>query len=277
MDSIKIESLFEADLHIGHQVRRWDPGFKPYIFSRKHGTTIIDLEKTKEGLQRACDFLSDLAAKKKSVLFVGTKKQAQDIVRDAAVGLKVPYAVDRWVGGMLTNWKTSRKGLLKYRELLELESSDKIRQLSAKEAASTRCTLARLRRNFEGLLDVDEIPAALFIIDAKKESIAVAEARKLKLVVVALTDSNTNPEGIDYVIPGNDDAMKSIRRVMDCVVEAMQAGQERALSRQGEEEVVKGTIIPIVEQDFDGKEAQVTFSEDIHLEEAPKRKGDGKN
>lgn len=209
-----VQDLLEAGLHFGHQTKRWNPKMKRFIFAERNGIYIIDLNKTLEQLSEAQQFLYDTVARGRKVLFVGTKKQAQDPLRDAAKKLGMPYIVHRWLGGMLTNSTTVRKSVSRMRDLGVAEEDNSIDAKGKKEGAKRRRELNKLRRNLIGVADMDSPPGALFIVDVNRESIAVKEARRLNIPIVALVDTNSNPDDIDYPIPGNDDAIRAIQLII---------------------------------------------------------------
>jgi small subunit ribosomal protein S2 len=225
--NITLRDLFDAGVHFGHQIRRWNPRSKPFIHDNRHGISIIDLEKTYAQLELATQFLEDIVSKGKDVLFVGTKKQAKDIIRDAAVNASMPFSVNRWMGGTLTNFSTIKSSLAKYHKFLEMEADGRLAKLPGKEAAAIRRQMERMFRNFEGLKEVRDLPAAMFVVDTKAEHIAITEARILGIPVVGLVDTNADPTLVDYPIPGNDDAVKSIRIIVETVTEAIQNGLAR--------------------------------------------------
>ncbi len=224
--NITPKDLLDAGTHFGHQVRRWNPSFKPFLFDHRNGISIIDLEKTYAQLEKACEFVTDTVRRGKDILFVGTKRQAQEIVREAATETRMPFCVNRWMGGTLTNFTTIKTSLEKYRRFLDMEKDGSLNSLPKKEGSAIRRQMVRMHRNFEGITDQRELPAALFVIDVKNEEIAVAEARRLGIPVIALVDTNSDPSGIDFPIPGNDDAAKSIRIIVETIVEAIQDGLE---------------------------------------------------
>jgi len=213
--NITPKDLLDAGVHFGHQIRRWNPNFKPFLFDHRNGISIIDLGKTHEQLERAADFATETARAGRKILFVGTKRQAQEIVRESAAETRMPFCVNRWMGGTLTNFATIKSSLQKYRRFLEMEKDGSLDDLPKKEVAAIRRQMVRMHRNFEGMLDVNELPAALFVIDINYEDIAAAEARRLGIPVIGLVDTNSDPSGVDFPIPGNDDAAKSIRIVCE--------------------------------------------------------------
>ncbi|MDR1435037.1 MAG: 30S ribosomal protein S2 [Puniceicoccales bacterium] len=232
--NITINDLFEAGVHLGHQKRRWNPKSKNFIFDHRGGISIIDLEKTYEQLDRACTFVQELASKGQKILFVATKKQAQEVVREMATLLKMPFCVNRWLGGCLTNFETVKRSLNKYRRFLAMEADGSLAVMLKKEAAVIRRQMARMHRGFEGMLEVNNLPDALFIVDVKFENIAVQEAHRLNIPTVAIVDTNSDPSFISHVIPANDDSSKSIKIILETVSEAIQMGQEAYEAKQSD-------------------------------------------
>lgn len=270
--NISPKDLLDAGVHFGHQTRRWNPKSKPFIYDHRHGISIIDLEKTYTFLERATTFVEELIASGKDLLFVGTKKQAQEVVREAATACQMPFCANRWMGGALTNFTTIKSSLAKYKKFLDMENTGELSKLPGKEAAAIRRQMARMNRNFEGLLEVDNLPSAMFVIDIKNEAIAVNEARRLNIPVVALVDTNSDPSLVDYPIPGNDDAVKSIRIITEVVMEAVQNG----LARRPVAKAQKGSITPLVREQFfeETEDVEVTlpegYGEETPPEAAPK-------
>ena len=222
--NITPKDLLDAGVHFGHQLRRWNPKSKPYVFDNRNGISIIDLEKTHTLLEKAYAKVEEVVASGKDILFIGTKKQAQEIVREAATASNMPFCVNRWMGGGLTNFTTIKSSLAKYRKFLKMDQEGELEKLPGKEEAAIRRQMSRMNRNFEGMLTVDELPAAVFIIDTKNEEIAVTEAKRLGIPVIGLVDTNSDPTILDYPIPGNDDAVKSIRIIVETILEAAQNG-----------------------------------------------------
>lgn len=224
MPDITIKELLEAGIHFGHQTKRWNPKMKDFIFGERNGIYIIDLQKTLRQARRAFRFLTEVIASGGAVMFVGTKKQARDVIREAAESCGMPYVNERWLGGTLTNMRTIIKSLNKLRKLESMEESGEMDGLSKKEKARMMRIKAKLERNLSGIRGLDELPAALFIVDTRKERIALTEARKLNIPIVAMVDTNGDPYEVDYPIPANDDAIKSIRliasKIAGCVTEA---------------------------------------------------------
>ena len=218
------KDLLDAGVHFGHQLRRWNPKSKPYVYDNRNGISIIDLEKTHKLLEKAYAKIEEVVSLGKDVLFIGTKKQAQEIMREAATSCQMPFCVNRWMGGGLTNFTTIKSSLAKYRKFLKMDQDGELEKLPGKEEAAIRRQMSRMNRNFEGMLEVDDLPAAVFVVDTKNEEIAVSEANRLGIPVIGLVDTNSDPTVIDYPIPGNDDAVKSIRIIVETILEAAQSG-----------------------------------------------------
>ena len=217
--------LLEAGVHFGHQTRRWNPKMHRYLYGERSGIYIIDLEQTLGGLKEAYDFVIDLGRRGGTVLFVGTKKQAQDIVEEQAGRVRMPFVNTRWLGGMLTNFQTISRRLERLRELREMERSGAFDYLPKKEVLKLRHEKEKLERNLGGIQDLERLPDAIFVIDTKKEHIAVTEARKLGLPVIAIVDTNCDPDEVDYIIPGNDDAIRAVSLVTRVIADALEEGQ----------------------------------------------------
>ncbi len=225
--AITMKQLLEAGVHFGHQTKRWNPKMKPYIFGARNGIYIIDLQKTVGLARSALRFVSDAAAKGGSVLFVGTKKQAQDAVREEAGRCGMFFVTNRWLGGTLTNFKTVKQGIERLKTIDKMAADGTYERLPKKEVASLEREREKLEKNLGGIKEMSRLPAAVFVIDTKKEHIAVHEANRLGIPVVAVVDTNCDPEGIDYVIPGNDDAIRSIRLFTGKIAEACVEGKAR--------------------------------------------------
>jgi small subunit ribosomal protein S2 len=225
--AISMKQLLEAGVHFGHQTKRWNPKMKPYIFGARNGIYIIDLQKTVGLARSAFRFVSDAVAKGGSVLFVGTKKQAQDAIREEASRCGMFYVTNRWLGGTLTNFKTVKTGIDRLKTIEKMAAEGIYERLPKKEVASLEREREKLEKNLGGIKDMSRLPVALFVIDTKKEYIAVHEANRLGIPVVAVVDTNCDPEGIDFCIPGNDDAIRSIRLFTSKVAEASIEGKAR--------------------------------------------------
>jgi small subunit ribosomal protein S2 len=227
--------LLEAGVHFGHQTRRWNPKMGRFLYGERSGIYIIDLEKTLIGVEEAYAYARDLGRRGGIVLFVGTKKQAQEVITEHAERVGMPSVTTRWLGGMLTNFQTVSRRLLRLRELQEMERTGAFDYLPKKEAIRLRHERDKLERNLGGMRNLERLPDAIFVIDTKKEHIAVNEARKLGLPVIAIVDTNCDPDEVDYVIPGNDDAIRSVtlvtRVIADALVEGRQEGREAMVTR----------------------------------------------
>jgi small subunit ribosomal protein S2 len=228
--SITMKELLEAGVHFGHQTKRWNPKMKKYIFGKRNGIYIIDLQKTLKLFKEASGFIADLASQGKRILFVGTKRQAQDAILEEANRCGMFYVNNRWLGGTLTNFSTVRKSIERLKEI-ESHLGDAEKEMSKKERATLEHEREKLQKNLIGIREMDGLPDALFVIDPKKEYIAVKEAKKLGIPVVAIVDTNCDPEDIDYVIPGNDDAIRAIRlftqKIADAVLEGYNLAEEK--------------------------------------------------
>ncbi len=224
MPVVTRRELLEAGVHFGHQTRRWNPKMHRYLYGERSGIYIIDLEKSLSGLEEAYAFVQGLGRRRGIVLFIGTKKQAQEVVQDQAARVGMPFVNHRWLGGMLTNFTTISKRLLRLRELREMERSGAMDYLPKKEVIRLRHEREKLERNLGGIQDLERLPDAVFVIDTKKEHIAVNEARKLGIPVIAIVDTNCDPDEVDYVIPGNDDAIRAVNLVTRVLADALAEG-----------------------------------------------------
>lgn len=244
------KDLLDAGVHFGHQLRRWNPKSKPFVYDNRNGISIIDLEKTHACLEKACEKIEEIIASGKEILFIGTKKQAQEIVREAATACHMPFCANRWMGGGLTNFTTIKTSLVKYRKFLRMDQEGELDKLPGKEEAAIRRQMSRMNRNFEGILALESLPAAVFVIDTKNEEIAVAEANRLGIPVFGLVDTNSDPTVLDYPIPGNDDAVKAIRIIVETIMEAIQEG----LAKREAKKIQKGAGPIVREQVFEQQE-----------------------
>ena len=231
MTSIAIKDLLEAGVHFGHQTKRWNPKMKQYIFGARNGIYIIDLSRTAELFGQAEAFVRGLAADGKTVLFVGTKRQAQDLVVEEARRCGMFFVNQRWLGGLLTNFVTIQRSIARLRDL-EAMTEDDAKQRSKKEMARIDKEKRKLHKNLDGIRHMSKLPDAVFVVDTRKEKIAVDEARKLKIPVIGIVDTNCNPDDVDYVIPGNDDALRSIRLFLTRIADAAIAGRNQRESTQ---------------------------------------------
>ena len=221
MISIGVKELLESGVHFGHQTKRWNPKMKPFIFDARNGIHIIDLSKTVARLETACDFLANTCRKGGQVLFVGTKKQAQEAVREAAKSCGQHYVTERWLGGTLTNFNTIKRSIARLKEIEKMETDGSINQYVKQEQSMIRREAARLVKNFDGIRTMDKYPAAMFVVDIKREHNAVAEGRRLKIPIVAIVDTNCDPDLVDYPIAANDDAIRSVRLILATIVQTV--------------------------------------------------------
>ncbi|HIE93347.1 MAG TPA: 30S ribosomal protein S2 [Acidobacteria bacterium] len=225
MTSIAITDLLEAGVHFGHQTKRWNPKMKPYIFGARNGIYIIDLGKTARLFDEAEAFVRDLAANGKTVLFVGTKRQAQDLVLEEAKRCGMYFVNQRWLGGLLTNFLTIQKSIARLRDVEAMAEDGRYEKFSKKEIARLEKEKRKLHKNLDGIRNMKRLPDAMFVVDTRREKIAVDEARKLKIPVIGIVDTNCDPDDVDYVIPGNDDALRSIRLFLSRIADAAISGR----------------------------------------------------
>jgi small subunit ribosomal protein S2 len=266
-----MKQLLEAGAHFGHRTRRWNPKMQPYIFTERKGIHIIDLQKTLKSIDEAYEFLKNSVMEKKRVLFVGTKKQAQQIVADEARRCGEFFVNNRWLGGLLTNFKTIKSRIDKLEQLSEYVESEEFSKLPKKEQATIRRNLEKLEKNLGGLRGMKKIPDVIFIIDPKKEEIAVKEANLLKLPIIATVDTNCDPDLIDYVIPANDDAIRTIMLIASKMADAIIEGKEgriETLEESSEEEVEeeKGEVDEVDEK-LEAEEKYASYAEELEEEE----------
>ena len=240
MAVVSMKQLLEAGVHFGHQTRRWNPKMAPYIFTERNGIYIIDLQKTVRKLEDAYMFVRELAENGETILFVGTKKQAQESIRDEALRAGVHYVNARWLGGMLTNFRTIRQRIDRLTQLRRMEEDGTFDALPKKEVIKLNLEIERLEKFLGGIKEMKKLPGALFVVDPRKEKIAVAEAKKLGIPVVAIVDTNCDPDEIDYVIPGNDDAIRAVKLISatmaNAYLEGKQGEQDAAEEAQSEEQ-----------------------------------------
>jgi small subunit ribosomal protein S2 len=235
-----MKALLEAGVHFGHQTKRWNPKMRPYIFADRHGIHVIDLQQTARLLREAQDFSRDLSLRGGRVLFVGTKKQAQDAVREEAGRAGMPYVDRRWLGGTLTNFVTIRSRLRYLRDLERRVTTGEIDSLPKQEQVQTQRELTKLQASLGGLREMTQLPAAIFIVDPKREAIAVAEARRLGVPIIAMVDTNCDPDLVDYVIPANDDAIRSVRLITSKISDALVEGRTQYESTMAGEPGIAG-------------------------------------
>jgi len=239
MSTVSLRELLEAGVHFGHQTRRWNPRMKPYIYGQKNGVHIIDIQQTARALVEASRFVTSVIARGQPILFVGTKRAARDIVQEEAGRAQQFYVNDRWLGGTLTNFQTVKKSIERLNYLQKSKAEGRFEQLTKKEALQLNREIEKMEKSLGGIKDLKGLPGALFVIDPKKEHIAVMEAGKLNIPVVALCDTNCDPDGIEHVIPGNDDAIKSIRlftsAIADAAAQGVQLGRSEAAALTGDD------------------------------------------
>jgi small subunit ribosomal protein S2 len=265
MVNVSMKQLLEAGVHFGHQSRRWNPKMKPYIFTERNGIYIIDLKKTLKMLREACRFVRDAVAEGKTVLFVGTKKQAKDSIYEAATSCNMFYVNNRWLGGMLTNFRTVRRSVNRLLEIERMIEDGTINQYSKKEQSMILREKTGLEKNLAGVKKMDKLPGVLFVVDPHKEEIAVREARKLSIPVVAIVDTNCDPDLVDWVIPGNDDAIRAVKliaqKIAESVNEGLLARADSGLELQTELPAVTSAV------DIESLERRMRYDEDVAAEE----------
>lgn len=262
MPVVTMKQLLEAGVHFGHQTRRWNPKMARYIFTERNGIHIIDLQKSVPMIEEACQFVRGAVADGGVCLFVGTKKQAQDSIREEAVRAQQPYVCQRWLGGMLTNFQTIRRRVERLREIEDMRDRGHLDVLPKREQARLMEELARLEKYLGGVKNMTQLPAAIFVVDTRKEHIGVAEARKLGIPVVAIVDTNCDPDEIDYPIPGNDDAIRAVRLITSRIANAALEGLEERRKREVVEEVAAA---PALEEPTAAGE-EITGEEAVPLE-----------
>jgi small subunit ribosomal protein S2 len=248
MPVVSMKELLEAGVHFGHQTRRWNPKMKRFIFTERGGIYIIDLQQTQELVDEAHNFAKAIAERGGSVLFVGTKKQAQDSVRDEAKRVGMPYVNNRWLGGLLTNWRTISDRIQRLHELRGLKQESMLELLPAKERIQMEAELEKLESNLGGVADMRRQPDAIFIVDLRKEQLAVREAKRLGMPVIALVDTNCDPDEADYIIPGNDDAIRSCSVIVKAIADGIEAGKQRVTEAELKARSAKKDEAPATEE-----------------------------
>ena len=246
MSVVSMKQLLEAGVHFGHQTRRWNPKMAEYIFTERNGIYIIDLQKTVRKLEEAYNFIRDLTEQGKSVLFVGTKKQAQESVKEEAIRCGAYYVNARWLGGMLTNFTTIRRRVNRLKQLREMQENGTFDLLPKKEVIKLNLEIEKLEKFLGGIKDMKDLPGALFIVDPRKEKIAVAEAKKLGIPIIAIVDTNCDPDEVDNVIPGNDDAIRAVKLLAGVMANGViegKEGQMGAAAIEAEDEMVENLVI----------------------------------
>lgn len=262
MSVVSMKQLLEAGVHFGHQTRRWNPKMKPYIFTARNGIYIIDLQQTLQMFETAYNFVRDNVAEGAKVLFVGTKKQAKEAIEEEATRCGMYYVNHRWLGGTLTNFSTIRKSIEKLRELESMRDSGFFQNLTKKEAIKLNRKIEKLEKNLKGIKEMEKLPEILWIIDPKKEYIAVREARKMGILIVALVDTNCDPDEVDYVIPGNDDAIRAVKLLTAKIADAVIEGQHIFVEKTG------GEVVQEVVEELEGEgEGTETYTKEKEEEE----------
>ena len=258
MSVVSMRELLESGVHFGHQTRRWNPKMRRYIFTERGGIYIIDLEQTLELLEQAYSFVRNIAERNGTVLFVGTKKQAQDAVVEQATRVGMPYVSNRWLGGLLTNWRTISTRIERLHELRRLKQDSQLELLPAKERLAMLAELEKLESNLGGVADLKRQPDAIFIVDLRKEQLAVREAQRLGMPVIALVDTNCDPEEADYVVPGNDDAIRACNLIVRVIADGIMAGKSRTTVEEMEgktaEEAPAAVEAPVAPQPVEAPE-----------------------
>ena len=276
MVSISLKELLEAGVHFGHQTKKRNPKMKKYIYNERNGIHIIDLQQTIKLFDEASRFMSNIAAQGRNVLFVGTKKQAQDAIAEEAERAGMPYVNQRWLGGLLTNFVTLKKSMKKFKELQKMKLDGDFEHFSKKDASKLEKKYKKMDKLFQGIKDMEALPEALFVIDPRKEDIAVGEAKKLNIPVVAVVDTNCDPDMIDFVIPGNDDAIRAIKlfasRISEAVIEGKNqfasTGVPMPMVEATQPEAVEAEVTPeIVDQDLLEMNLSRSFTDDHEDEE----------
>lgn len=244
MISIGVKELLDAGVHFGHQTKRWNPKMKPFIFDARNGIHIIDLSRTLRQLEAACDFLAATVGKGGKVLFIGTKKQAQQAVKETAKECGQFYVTERWLGGTLTNFATIKRSIARLKQIEKMEADGSINNFVKQEQSVIRREAARLVKFFDGIRSMDKQPGAMFVVDIKREHNAVAEARRLKIPVVAIVDTNCDPDLVDYPVPGNDDAIRSVRMILATVAQTVKNAQTEYEARYARRKPAEGAAEP---------------------------------
>ena len=265
MADITLEEMLQAGVHFGHQTKYWNPKMEQHIFGVRDKIHIINLEHTVEMIKPAMKFIESVAAKNNKILFVGTKRTATDIIKNEATRCSMPYVNERWLGGMLTNYKTIRSSITRLENLLRQKEDGTFSKLTKKEGLKIQRDIDRLQKSIGGVTEMGGLPDALFIIDVKREAIAVSEASKMGIPIIGIVDSNSNPEGIDYVIPGNDDSIRSIALFTEAVADACLKGSEAATGLKQEEPQSGPAIVRKVES----SQAKESSKEDDDIKEDP--------
>lgn len=271
MSTVTMKELLEAGVHFGHETKRWDPKMKPYIFGARNGIYIIDLQKTVILFKEAYQFIRDIASEGEYILFVGTKKQAQETIQEQATRCGMFYVNHRWLGGMLTNFQTIKRSIERLKKLEAMKNEEIYNLLPKKEVLELEKERTRLEKSLGGIKNMDRPPGAIFIVDPKKERIAVKEARKMGIPSVGIVDTNCNPDELDYIIPGNDDAIRAIHlftsRIADAVIEGRQLYEKQLQIEAEKEPKEEISMKPSIEEVFEQEEEEIPGGEEIDMEE----------
>jgi small subunit ribosomal protein S2 len=233
--AVTLQDLLESGVHFGHQTKRWNPKMKPFIFTARNGIYIIDLQKTLNSLEKACQKVKEIVGSDKQVLFVGTKKQAKEVIKEEAIRCNMPFVTERWLGGMMTNFQTIRRNIKRLKDLERMKEDGTFEKLTKKQASGLQREIDKLENILGGIKDIARLPGVVFVVDSKKEKIAVAEANKLKIPVIAIIDTNSDPDVIDYPIAGNDDAVKSIKVISHEFSSAILEAQHKQMEEKEQE------------------------------------------
>ncbi len=266
MTEITMRDMLAAGVHFGHQTRYWNPKMSPYIFGSRNSIHVINLEKTMPAFEEALAYVRSLAARKQKILFVGTKRAAATVVREQAERVSMPYVDQRWLGGMLTNYKTIRQSIRRLTELEEQAEAGTLELLTKKEALQKRRLMAKLERSLGGIKEMGGLPDALFVVDVEYEKIAITEANKLAIPVIGIVDTNSDPEGVDYIIPGNDDAIRAVRLYVTAVADAILEGKNQGSSDVGLDEFVEVEASDV--SDASGEVAAEKLTEETDKQES---------
>lgn len=259
---LNYENMMESGVHFGHQIKRWNPKFAPYLYKQIHGISIIDLERTRECLEKVANFLTEQIKNGAKILLVGTKPQAQELVRELGEAVDMPFCSNRWLGGCLTNFETVKTSLAKYQHFLDMEESGELNKLPKKESSAIRREMVRMHRSFEGIRNLEKRPDILFIVDATHESIALREARRLQIPTIGVVDTNSDPTLLDYPIPANDDSVKSLRVIFEVLQEAIAQGIELRKLNKSAHKDIPSEVSEVAKKTWSRKHVKTETKED---------------
>jgi len=266
--SVSMKNLLEAGVHFGHQTRRWNPKMKPYIFTERNGIYIVDLQKTVKKLKEAIKYVRDLSATGERIVFIGTKKQAKDAIQEEATRCGMYFVNQRWLGGTLTNFQTIKKTIARMKELQRMSEDGTLDKLSKKEKMLSLKELAKMEKSIGGIKAMTDLPGAVFIVDTKKEHNAILEARKLGIAIVGIVDTNCDPDEVDYIIPGNDDAIRAVRLIVSLMADAVLEGTEARRAEQAKQEAAAEKAAADLEAEKNGEEKPAPALPDMQKPEA---------